>query len=231
MENRKLPYRILLMDLDDTILDFKRTEKEALRKAFGGYGLELGDGQIRAYSEINLRCWKRLERKEINKEELKALRFSEFLGTLPKAPEVSLEQINRDYMEALSSLAIPLPGAEGAVRTLARSYRLAVVTNGTTWVQMSRVAGLSVRDCFERMFISDELGVQKPDPRFFEQVKEAMGEADASQYLVIGDSQTSDILGGIWAGMDTCLISPEPVPDCPADYQVPSLSEVLKILL
>ncbi|MDO4317574.1 MAG: YjjG family noncanonical pyrimidine nucleotidase [Lachnospiraceae bacterium] len=227
----KHTYKILLMDLDDTILDFKKTEREALRKAFGGYGLELDEAQIHAYSAINLRCWKRLERKEINKEELKTLRFSEFLGTLPKAPPVSVEQVNRDYMEALGSFVFPLPGAEEAVRTLAQSYRLAVITNGTTWVQERRFAGLSVRGCFERMFISDELGVQKPDPRFFEQVREAMGEADASRYLVIGDSLTSDILGGIWAGMDTCLVSPEPVPDCPANYWAPSLSEVLKILL
>lgn len=226
-----LPYKILLMDLDDTILDFKKTEKEALRKAFGGYGLELDDALVHAYSAINLRCWKRLERKEINKEELKALRFSEFLKLLPKPPQVGVEQINRDYMEALGSLTLPLPGAEDAVRKLAQSYRLAVITNGTTWVQKLRFAGLSVRGCFERMFISDELGVQKPDPRFFEQVKEAMGEADASRYLVIGDSQTSDILGGIWAGMDTCLVCPEPIPDCPANYWAPSLSEVLKILL
>ncbi len=224
-------YKILLMDLDDTILDFKKTEKEALRQTFCKYGLELDEAQIRNYSDINLRCWKRLERKEIDKEELKALRFAEFLKTLPEAPQIGTEQINRDYMEALSSFVFPLPGAEEAVRALSQHYRLAIITNGTTWVQERRFSGMSFRDCFERMFISDVLGVQKPDPHFFAQVKEAMGEADSSRYLVIGDSQTSDIQGGIRAGMDTCFVCPEPVPDCPANYQASCLGEVLKILL
>lgn len=227
----KHSYKILLLDLDDTILNFKKTEKEALRRTFRKYGLELDETQIRNYSDINLRCWKRLERKEINKEELKALRFSEFLQTLPEAPQVSTEQINRDYMEALSSFVFPLPGAEEAVRTLSQHYRLAIITNGTTWVQERRFSGMTFRDCFERMFISDMLGVQKPDPLFFAQVKEAMGEADSSCYLVIGDSLTSDIQGGIQAGMDTCFVSPEPVSDCPANYQASCLGEVLKILL
>ncbi len=224
-------YAILLIDLDDTLLDFKKTEREALRQAFQGYGCALTDGQIAEYSRINQQCWKRLERREIDKEALKALRFSEFLKTLPNPPSHSLEKINRDYMEALSSLTLPLPLAEDTIRKLAGRYRLAIITNGTEWVQKRRFAGFSVHDCFEQLFISDVLGAQKPDPHFFSQVTEAMGESDPSRYLVIGDSQTSDILGGIWAGMDTCLVSPEPVAESPANFQVRTFSEVLNILL
>ncbi len=222
----KNTYKILLMDLDNTILNFTETERQALVNTFRGYGIELTDEDVRCYNRINNRYWKMLERKKIDKEELKRLRFTEFVETLAQKPERDVIDINKDYMEELASLTIVLPGAEEAVRALATRYRLAIITNGTTWVQKRRFAGMCFGNCFEAMFISDDLGAQKPAPLFFDKVKEQIGEADVTQYLVVGDSISSDILGGTWAGMDTCLVSETDVEDSFATYCVRNLFEL-----
>lgn len=224
-------YRILLIDLDNTILDFTKTEREALVTTFANYGVVLEEEEIRQYNRINDKCWKMLERGEVNKEELKRLRFTEFVSLLPKKPKRDVMDINADYMKALAGLAIPLPGAEEAVCCLAKDYRLAIITNGTDWVQKSRFSKMSCAGCFEALFISDELGAQKPAPLFFDTVKEAMGDREPSHYLVVGDSISSDILGGTWAGMDTCLVSAVNTDENVATYRIASLLELPKLLL
>lgn len=227
----KNAYKILLIDLDNTILDFNETERQALLKTFRAYGIELTEEEVQRYNRINDRCWKMLERKEINKEELKRLRYSEFVDTLSVKPERDVMDINHDYMEGLASLTIVLPGVEEAIRALAKRYRLAIITNGTTWVQKKRFAGMNFCDCFEAMFISDELGAQKPAPLFFDKVKEMLGEPDVMQYLVVGDSISSDILGGTWAGMDTCLVCETGAEDSFATYCVKNLTELVEALV
>lgn len=224
-------YRYLLLDLDQTILDFKKTEELSLIDTFGRYGIVLNEQDIARYSKINQECWGLLEKKEIDKEQLKALRFGRFLEEKGITLPIDVMQLNLEYMQGLASRAIYMPQAEQTVRRLAEQYPLYLVTNGTTWVQKGRLEKMSCAECFSHVFISDELGVQKPAIEFFEQVMAYVGDQNPEHYLVIGDSASSDIAGGINAGMDTCQVGVKAGASSRADYHVEWFYEVEQLLL
>ncbi len=204
-----MKYQYLLIDLDNTILNFDATEEAALRKAFEElFGRVLSDEDVAKYSEINLSYWKLLEKREVTKPELKERRFRDFLQYLGLTWDGDMETINEVYMGHLGNMIFLMPGAEEAVRRLSKRYRISVITNGTTSVQVSRMKLLSFADCFDHVFISDEIGYNKPAVQFFDAIVAAYGECDPSKCLVIGDSPSSDIAFGKNIGADTCHYVP-----------------------
>ncbi len=228
-----MKYQYLMIDLDDTILNFAETERMALGKAFEQlFGRILTNAEVEEYSRINQDCWKMLERKEIDKTVLKDKRFRDFVGFLDiELVGVTIEQINDVYMGHLGQIICEMPGAGAAIRKLAKSYRIFLITNGTAWVQKSRLSLLAFSDCFERVLISDELGENKPSPVFFDAVLAVTGDTDKSRYLVIGDSMTSDMGLGRNTGIDTCLFGAEKVPNEQITYATKDWSAVEKLLL
>ncbi len=231
MENAR--YRYLLLDLDDTLLDWHETERRALTETMREcVGRTLTDAEVGCYNRINAVCWKMLERREIDKEQLKAKRFHDFLSELGIAADGErVREINCDYMDRMSRIVVEMPEAAAVCRALAGKYQLIIITNGTDWVQRSRLSGVSFADCFAGVVISDEVGCNKPAAGFFEGVKAITGDADPAHYLVIGDSQSSDIAFGRAIGADTLWVHlRDDGQTGDATYTVRTLSEVLSIL-
>lgn len=224
-------YEFLLLDMDDTILDFKKAEEVALKKTLLSFSLEPTQEVCARYSQINQSYWEMLERKEITREKLKVQRF----GDLFKEYGISVDSAlcAKRYVENLAQGHYFLPGAQEAVQRLCQKYKLYLVSNGATDVQMSRLESAGIGKYFQKVFISQQMGVDKPDKLFFERCFEKIPGFDKSKAIIVGDSLTSDILGGRNAGIATCWINPKKKPareDIPADYEIEALSQLEALL-
>lgn len=225
-------YTILLFDADQTLLDFHRSEHEAVTDCLEAFGVSVSDETISKYSEINTMYWKMLERGEIEKDKLYSERwktFAEFYGY-----DIDAEKISRLYIDRLSEKAYLLDGAEQLCKKLSEHCRLYIITNGNKKVQNGRFGKLDISKLFADRFISEEIGYEKPSREYFDIVKSKIPDFDAKKALVIGDSLTSDIAGGINAGIDTCWYNPKGLPaqtGINITYTVRKLSEIEDIVL
>ncbi len=227
-----MPYRIALFDADNTLLDFTRAEHDALCACLAVRGLPRDEDTVAAYSAINDGHWKRLELGLTTRDRLKTERFGDFFASIGYGGDPV--QMARDYEATLGQQTCLLEGALELIRALHGKCRLYIVTNGITAVQQSRFSGCSLAPYFDHCFISEQMGCAKPEKRFFDQVAAAIPDFDPAEAIVIGDSLSSDIRGGINAGLDTCWFTPRgktAPPDMPITYTVNRLSEILPILL
>lgn len=200
-------YDILLFDADDTLFDFGKCEEIAFEKALSKVGVDLIPGMTGDYSAINLECWKRLERGELSREDLKRLRFAVFLEKygIDRDPAV----LARAYEEELSRTAVLFPGAEDLIRRLSEKARVYVITNGLTAVQRGRFSRSPITKYLSGVFISEEIGYNKPDRRYFDAVIRGIPGFDRDRAIVIGDSLTSDVKGANNAGLRVLWYDPK----------------------
>ena len=230
-----MSYRYALFDADNTLLDFTRAEDAALRACLAARELPADDETVALYSRINEGHWKRLEQGLTTRDRLKVERFSDFLRAMDRpADPHAAATMAADYIAALSAQAPLIDGALDLIRALHGHCRLYIITNGITSVQRSRFGGCPLAPYFDGVFISEEMGCAKPEPIFFDRVAAAIPAFDPAMALVIGDSLTSDILGGIRYGLDTCWYNPlgKPIPDgMRITYTVRTLGEIRPILL
>lgn len=225
-------YRTILFDADQTLMDFKRSERAALCEALAAMGVEVDEEMLKKYSEINGAAWKRLERGEITKIELRTVRFAEFCDHYNLSLDVAA--LAEQYLSSLSKQSFLMDRALEVCRTLASSCRLYIITNGIASVQHGRLDLSPIRPYFQDLFISDELGAEKPDSAFFEKVAEGIPNFDPTETLVVGDSLTSDIRGGICAGLDTCWLNPSDAKapcDMEITYTIKRLEDVVPLVL
>lgn len=224
-------YTTILFDIDDTLLDFLKCEKHAFLKTATEFSLENGEEIYPTYSKINDDCWKELEKGLLNRSQVTVERFKR-LFNLVKA-QISPEEFNESYKKNLSSFYFKFDGAEDLLKTLFKTRKLYAVTNGTKYAQDRRIAGSGLDKYFEKIFISEVLGLSKPDKRFYDYVLENISEKDKSKILIIGDSLSSDIQGGINSGLDTCWYNPKNNPK-PENMQITHIvsnyNELLKIV-
>ena len=226
-------YTYLLWDIDGTILDFLAAEKEAIKHLFIKYGFgPCSDEMVARYSKINVRYWEALERNEMTKPEILVGRFREFFET--EGLDVSkAEAFNRDYQLALGDTIVFCDDCFDLIASLKGKYKLGAVTNGTIEAQSKKLKASGLDQIFDAIFISDEIGVEKPNSGFFDCVIEKMQIKDVSQALIIGDSLTSDIKGGNVAGFDTCWYNPHGKKNTAGvtiNYEIAELHEILSIL-
>lgn len=220
-------YTTLLMDADNTILDFTRSEHDAIAETFLHFGLPHDDATIAVYSEVNEAHWKMLERGEIEKKVLMWKRFEAFCerAGLVADPHALAER----YLQTLSTKSYMIEGALRVCAELAGHCRMYVITNGDKRVQKGRFTPSPLARYFDKCYISEEVGYEKPDVRYFEAVMRDIPDFDSATTLVVGDSLTSDIRGGINAGLDTCWYNPKgkPLPaDTPANYVINDLAQL-----
>lgn len=227
-----MSYSIALFDADNTLLDFSRSERDALSECLIARGIEPTDQILSRYAEINDLHWKRLEQGLTTRAQLKTARFSDLFGEL--GMDLDPTKMADDYIVALSAKSYCMEGAEELISRLAGRCRMFIITNGNASVQNARWNKTSMAPFFEGVFISEGMGVSKPDKLFFDRVAAAISDFDPRHALVIGDSLSSDIQGGVNAGIDTCWFNRRgaSVPDgLPITYTIRSLDEVEHILL
>ena len=200
-------YDTILFDADGTLFDFLRGEREALLETCRAYGYQLDETSVKEYSAINDSLWKALERGEIDKETLRVKRF-EIFGNL-KGFKCDFNKLSLDYTDNLSKQHFLIDGALEAVQSLSGKCRLYIITNGIGYVQRNRFALSPLGGYFDELFISEEIGYEKPSIHFFEYVALRIPGYDPSRTLVVGDSMTSDMKGGIGAGLDCCYFAPD----------------------
>ena len=221
----------LFLDLDDTILDFGKAEYFAIRKTLAAFGVAPTEEVVAQYSRINDRCWKQLELGELTRDQVKVLRFERLFREL--GMEADAEAVARGYVENLAVGHYFLPGAEEAVRTLHKKYRLFLVSNGIASVQKGRMTSANLYPYFERVFVSEEMGCNKPVKAYFDACFARIPGFDRAKALIVGDSLTSDIRGGNNAGIRTCWVNPSHAPrnpDIHVDYEIEALSQLPGLL-
>ncbi len=222
----------ILWDVDGTLLDFDYSMRCSLRKCFRTIGQPITEEMIQCYSRINDGYWKRLERGEITKAELLAGRFRDFFG------EYGLTGIDekaflKEFQEGLGNNYAFVDDALTLVKSLQGQYRQYVVTNGVTATQMNKLKLSGLFEVMDGIFISETIGCAKPHRAFFDHCLKQLEEKDPHRILIVGDSMTSDILGGIQAGIKTCWYNPGEKPhtyDYRADYEITVLQQLYEVL-
>ena len=221
----------ILLDLDDTILDFHKAERIALSTTLRKIGIEPTDDVLALYSEINRRHWKLLEAKKLTRHEVLHGRFTELFATI--GTQGDCYEAQRIYEWELGTGHYFLEGAESLLETLYKKYDLYLASNGTDIVQTRRIASAEIGHYFKDLFISQRLGHDKPDPEFFRLAFERIENFKKDETVIIGDSPSSDILGGINAGITTVWFNPHEneAPDgIVPDYTVKRLDEIPALL-
>lgn len=225
--------KVILWDIDGTLLNFAEAEKAAIRTCFGMFGLgECTDEMLADYSEINRNYWKRLERGEISKKEVLEGRFREFFAKY-NLDVSAAEKFNTQYQVSLGDTVVFYPNGLEVVQALKGKIPQYAVTNGTKIAQDKKLKNSDLIHILDGVFISEMVGVEKPGVGFFEKVFETIGEYDKSEVMIIGDSLTSDIQGGNNVDIVTCWFNPggkKEETDLRIDYEIRNLDEVLKIV-
>ena len=197
-----MKYTTILFDADETLLDFHRCEREAVAEAFAAMGVKVNDEMLDEYSRINDSLWKKLERGEIEKDRLIYHRFELFYENYGIIADA--EQTSNEYKRTLSQKAYLIEGAEELCRSLYGKAKMYIVTNGIRSNQESRLALCGLMKYFDGAFISELTGYEKHQVELFDHVARNVPDFDRSRTIIVGDSLTSDIQGGINYNMDTC---------------------------
>jgi YjjG family noncanonical pyrimidine nucleotidase len=225
-------YQWLFFDADGTLFDYDAAEASALEGAFRDFDLPFDGQASETYRVINHQIWEDFEKGLVTPEGLRVLRFERLFSALNIQSAAGL--FSERYLMHLARSTHLIAGAEELLQSLRGKYCMAIITNGLKDVQRSRLARSTIHSYFREVMISEEMGVAKPDPRFFEMALQRCGSPLRDHVLVIGDSLTSDIQGGNGSGMDTCWFNPSgraADPRFPAVYTIQSLGELYPLLL
>ena len=224
-------YKFVLFDADATLLDFKRSEYEAVIDVLEKFSLPVSDEIVAKYSEINDMHWKMLERGEIEKNRLYAARWEMFVSHY--GFDADAQAMSDYYPITLASKSYLMDGALDICQYLYGKYHLYIVTNGKKSVQDGRFDPSPLAPMFEGVFVSEEIGFEKPRREFFDAVTKNIPDFNVDEAIIIGDSLTSDMQGGINYGIDTCWFNPSRKA-APAEmsltYVINSLDELKNIL-
>ena len=222
---------IVLLDLDNTILDFNKAERRALDRALTSQGLPFNDEIAALYHQINIRHWEMLEDGILTRAEVLVQRYETLFREL--GVHADAEQTQALYETFLAEGHWFVPGAEELLRSLAGNYRLFICSNGVQRVQDGRIKSAGIAPYFEKIFISEHMDGNKPERRFFEQCFREIPGFEGSRAIILGDSLSSDIRGGINAEILTCWFNPKgkenPGP-IKADYEIRDLGEFAGLL-
>ena len=224
---------ILLWDIDGTLLNFSAAERAALQTCFSVFRLGTCTEEMRKrYSQINKKYWLLLETGKISKAEALDKRFEEFFASEGILFD-EIEAFNREYQLRLGDTVVFFDNGYDLVKNLRGRVKQYAVTNGTYLAQSRKLKESGLDLLFDGIFISEKVGFEKPSPKFFDAVFAQIGNVDKSRILIVGDSLTSDMLGGNNAGIRCCWYNPKNEPvrgDVKIDYVIQNLNQVWKVL-
>ena len=221
----------VFLDLDDTILDFHWAERNALRQTLMKAGIAPTEELLSRYSELNRQQWELLEEGKLTREQVLLRRFEllfEERGIRASAPE-----IRDDYEYRLSIGHRFMPNAEETLKKLHARVHLYLASNGSAAVQAGRLASSGIRPYFQDIFISEEIGAEKPTEEYFRRCFSRIPDFSPELAMIVGDSLTSDIRGGIRAGIKTCWVNPQGKPgrsDIIPEFEIQNLAELPPLL-
>lgn len=225
--------KAILWDVDGTLLDFIKAERAAIKKCFEVFGLgECTDEMIARYSVINRGYWERLERGEISKSEVLIRRFQEFFATEGIITDCAAE-FNKEYQIRLGDTICFCDDSYDLLKSLKGKIKQYAVTNGTKVAQDKKLKRSGLDKLFDDIFISEEIGIEKPYLGFFQRVWDKIGEYASDEIMIVGDSLTSDIQGGNNAGIICCWYNPqgkENDKNLRIDYEIDSLQKIFDII-
>ena len=226
-------YYCILFDADNTLLNFDAAESKALADTLVNYGIEPDAETVQTYRTINEELWRQLEKGQLRREKLMSERFTRFLKAIDAAGDGA--EMNRYYLEQLSLHPdLASPEVLDVLRELSEVATLAVVTNGFQKVQSRRLAESGVGNFLEDVFVSEKMDAEKPNRKIFDAALRALGVENREHVLMVGDSLTSDVQGGINAGLDTCWFNPHhqenPGKILPT-YEISSLEELYPLVM
>lgn len=219
------------MDLDDTILDFSGGEAKALSTTLAAFGINPTPEILQRYHVINICHWEMLERGELTRPQVLVKRFEALFAEL--GLPLSGEEVNKCYGKNLSMQHDLLPGAKELLNTLDSQYALYLASNGNLATQQKRLTDANLWPWFRGVFISEEIGANKPSPEFFEKCFAQIPDFRPEDAVMVGDSLTSDIKGGRDAGLQTIWFNPHhkiPVGDIHADHEISALEQLPDLL-
>lgn len=218
---KKYPW--ILFDADETLFHFDSLR--GLQVMFAQYGMNFSEQDYHEYQIINKPLWVQYQNGAITAQELQCQRFAAWADKL----RVEAQELNSAFLSAMADICKPLDGAVNLLNLLQGKAKLGIITNGFTELQQARLERTGLKQHFEFIVISEEIGIAKPHQGIFEHALTLMGQPARADVLMIGDTPESDILGGMNAGLDTCWINangkilPEGIIP---NYQVNSLREL-----
>lgn len=229
---RMVKYKYLLFDLDDTLLHFGKTENYAFHESMQKFGLEVAKGNYEIYHEINKRKWLELNEGLITKKDLVLSRFEEYFQMF-EIKNVNVKAFNDLYEIELGKRVFYVDDAVETLQKLCKYSDIYIVTNGTKTAQKNRMAKCEFRQYIKGVFISEEVGYNKPSIEYFNYVFAKIPEFDKESALIIGDSLSADIRGGNNAGIDTCWFNSKGKAHNGidnVDYEIKYLKELNKVI-
>lgn len=225
--------KVILWDIDGTLLDFKEAERQGMKNCFAKYELgECSDEMIARYAKINDDYWELLEKGGITRQELFTARFKDFFSS-EGIHFSQYDAFNKEYQAQLSEIVVFRDNGYELIKELKGQVKQYAVTNGSFNVQSRKLAKSGLKELFDDCFISDQIGVEKPNAEFFNHVKKVIGDVADDEIVIVGDSLTSDIKGGNNAGILCCWYNPykkENTKGLRIDYEIQNLQEVRNIL-
>ena len=224
---------VILWDVDGTLLDFPAAERAAMEACYAAFGLgQLSAEGLARYSALNRSFWQRLERGELTKPQVLVGRFREFFAAEGLDPALA-EPFNALYQERLGDTVRFQDGADRLIARLKGRVRQYAATNGTRVAQERKLKKSGLDRLLDGVFISELVGAEKPSPLFFDRVLAAVGPVDRRRVLMVGDSLTSDMAGGLGAGLRCCWYNPQGLPapgDMALDHVISHLNQVESLL-
>ena len=221
----------VFLDIDDTLLDFHKAEALALSRAISEMGVEPQPELLSRYSEINRQQWELLENGLLTRDQVLLRRFE--LLFAEKGLSLSAPDLRDRYEGHLAEGHFFMPGAPELLEALYGRHRLFIVSNGSAVVQAGRIASAGIARYFEQIYISEQIGYEKPTPAFFDRCFACIPDFEREKAIIVGDSLTSDIRGGRNAEIKSCWYNPrgqQPRDDIQADCEIRTLSELPALL-
>ena len=224
-------FKFLFFDLDDTIFDFHAAERAALSKTLSDFNVPATEENLALYSRINAAQWRLLEEGRFTREQILVRRYEIFFSQA--GISASAADANERYKRYLSTGYIYLPGAREMLERIYKSCEMYLVSNGSLSVQTGRIRDSGIKKYFKNIFISEQIGHNKPAKEFFDACFKEINGFEREKALIIGDSLTSDIRGGNNAGIRTCWFNPHGLKNettAVCDFEAHSYDDVLDVI-
>ncbi len=223
-----MKYELILFDADDTLFDFKKSERESFKNTMLEFNIEYDENHhLKIYQGINRAIWREFEDGLITQEKLKVERFKRLSDNLKAGFDE--KEFAKVYIKHLANCSFLFEESIDLIKNLHKDFKLTVITNGLTDVQNKRIKRSIISEYFEQVIISEEVKVSKPDPKIFEYALKYIGCTDKSKVLMVGDSLTSDIQGGINFGIDTCWYNPKRIENKTEIIPTYEISNLMKL--